>query len=186
MGDGIKDIRDRAILLIGFAGGFRRSELGVIMCADIERVRQGLIITLRRSKTDQDGIGRKIGIPYGRSRWCPVAALETWLARRASRMALCSGGSIDMAGSQPSGCRPKPSASSCASVSPPPGMIRPDIPATAYGQGWQPQPRRPEFRRGASASKPATLPTPCGRDTSVMASCSSIMPPGRSLSGSRP
>jgi integrase len=79
MGDGIKDIRDRAILLIGFAGGFRRSELAAITCEDVERVRQGLVITLPRSKTDQDGIGRKIGIPYGRSRWCPVAALERWL-----------------------------------------------------------------------------------------------------------
>jgi integrase len=79
-GDGLKDIRDRALLLIGFAGGFRRSELAAITCEDVERVRQGLVITLRRSKTDQDGIGRKIGIPYGRSRWCPVAALERWLA----------------------------------------------------------------------------------------------------------
>lgn len=79
-GDGIRDLRDRALLLIGFAGGFRRSELAAITCEDIERVRQGLVITLRRSKTDQDGLGRKIGVPYGRSKWCPVAALECWLA----------------------------------------------------------------------------------------------------------
>ena len=57
-GDGLKDIRDRALLVIGFAGGFRRSELVGLDCADIERVREGLVITLRRSKTDQDGIGR--------------------------------------------------------------------------------------------------------------------------------
>jgi integrase len=78
-GDGLKDIRDRALLLVGFAGGFRRSELAAITCADIERVRQGLVITLPRSKTDQDGIGRKVGIPHGRTRWCPVAALERWI-----------------------------------------------------------------------------------------------------------
>ena len=80
MGDGMKDTRDRALLLIGFAGGFRRSELVGLDCADIERVRQGVIITLRRSKTDQEGAGRKIGIPFGRTRHCPVLALDRWLA----------------------------------------------------------------------------------------------------------
>jgi integrase len=79
MGGSLKDARARALLLIGFAGGFRRSELVAIDCGDIERVREGLIITLRRSKTDQDGNGRKVGIPLGRSKWCPVAALECWL-----------------------------------------------------------------------------------------------------------
>ena len=79
-GRSLKDIRDRAILLLGFAGGFRRSELVALDCLDIERVRQGHVITLRRSKTDQNGAGRKIGIPHGRTRWCPVAALEDWLA----------------------------------------------------------------------------------------------------------
>ena len=57
MGDGVKDARDRALLLIGFAGGFRRSELVGLDRADIEHVRQGVIITLRRSKTDQEGAG---------------------------------------------------------------------------------------------------------------------------------
>lgn len=84
MGNSLKDIRDRALLLIGFAGGFRRSELCAIDCKSIERVRQGIVITLRRSKTDQDGIGRKIGIPFGRTRWCPVAALEHWLTAAGS------------------------------------------------------------------------------------------------------
>lgn len=81
MGDGTKDVRDRALLLVGFAGGFRRSELVGLDVADIELVRQGIIITLRQSKTDQEGAGRKIGIPYGRTRHCPVAALTDWLTR---------------------------------------------------------------------------------------------------------
>jgi integrase len=76
----VKDARDRALLLIGFAGGFRRSELVGLDFADIERVRQGLIITLRRSKTDQEGAGRKIGLPFGRTRHCPILALDNWLA----------------------------------------------------------------------------------------------------------
>jgi integrase len=60
--DGRKDLRDRALLLIGFADGLRRSELATINLVDFERVREGIILTIRWSKTDQDGVGRKIGI----------------------------------------------------------------------------------------------------------------------------
>jgi site-specific recombinase XerD len=80
MGARLKDIRDRALLLVGFAGGFRRSELVGLNCDDVVAVRQGLEITLRGSKTDQNRAGRKIGIPHGRGRWCPVAAYEQWQA----------------------------------------------------------------------------------------------------------
>lgn len=79
IGNRPKDVRDKALLLIGFAGAFRRSELVGLDVADIEHVRQGIIITLRRSKTDQTGAGRKIGIPFGRTRWCPVKHLNDWL-----------------------------------------------------------------------------------------------------------
>jgi integrase len=79
LGEGLKDHRDRA-LLIGFAGALRRSELCAIDCADIERVPQGIVITLNRSKTDQTGQGRKIGIPYARGVACPVRALDAWLS----------------------------------------------------------------------------------------------------------
>lgn len=78
LGHGIKADRDRALLLIGFAGGFRRSELVGLNVADIESVKQGIVITIIRSKTDQHGIGRKLGIPYARGRHCPVAALNQW------------------------------------------------------------------------------------------------------------
>src|SRR5208282_2115087 len=80
MGDRLKDLRDRALLLIGFAGGLRRSELAAVDLKDIERVREGIILTIRRSKTDQDGVGRKIGVPLGRTIHCPVRALEDWLS----------------------------------------------------------------------------------------------------------
>ncbi|MCC4299580.1 site-specific integrase [Aurantimonas coralicida] len=80
MGERPKDVRDRALLLIGFAGGFRRSELIGLDVADVDTVRQGLVITLRRSKTDQVGAGRKIGVPHGRTQWCPVTTLEGWLS----------------------------------------------------------------------------------------------------------
>jgi site-specific recombinase XerD len=77
---GIKGIRDKALLLLGFAGAFRRSELVGLAVADIEHTKQGLIIQLIRSKTDQEGRGRKVAIPFGRGVVCPVLALQEWLA----------------------------------------------------------------------------------------------------------
>lgn len=79
LGDGVRDARDRALLMIGFAGGFRRSELVGLDVADIRHVREGIILTIRRSKTDQAGVGREIGIPFARGRFCPVKSLEAWL-----------------------------------------------------------------------------------------------------------
>ena len=76
---GAKGVRDKALLLIGFAGAFRRSELVSLTMADIEQAKQGLIVHLRRSKTDQDGRGRKIAIPFARGAVCPVLALHEWL-----------------------------------------------------------------------------------------------------------
>jgi integrase len=57
--------RDRALLLIGFAGAFRRSELVALDVEDIEEIPEGLRITIRRSKTDQEGHGDVIAIPRG-------------------------------------------------------------------------------------------------------------------------
>ncbi len=71
-------IRDRALLLIGFAGAFRRSELVALNFEDIEVREDGLKVSIRRSKTDQDGAGQIIGIAYG-SKLCPVRALKEWL-----------------------------------------------------------------------------------------------------------
>ena len=78
MGERPIDIRDKALLLIGFAGAFRRSELVGFDCGDVEPVGRGIILHLRRSKTDQTGQGRKIAIPHGRTRWCPVRHLTDW------------------------------------------------------------------------------------------------------------
>jgi integrase len=79
-GEGMKNVRDRALLLIGFAGALRCSELVALDVADIEHVRRGLMLHIRRSKTDQNGQGHKIAVPYGRTRYCPVLALDAWLA----------------------------------------------------------------------------------------------------------
>lgn len=77
---GTKGTRDRALLLIGFAGAFRRSELVSLTVGDIEQAQQGLIVTLQRSKTDQEGRGRKVAIPFARGAVCPVLALQQWIA----------------------------------------------------------------------------------------------------------
>jgi len=74
-------LRDRAVLLLGFAGAFRRFELVSLDVADLEFSQAGLVVTLRKSKTDQEGKRRRIGIPYGSSEaTCPVRSLQVWLA----------------------------------------------------------------------------------------------------------
>ncbi|MEY9428985.1 integrase [Bradyrhizobium ottawaense] len=75
-----KDLRDRALLLVGWAGPLRRSELVNLDSDHVEHVRQGIILHIQNSKTDQEARGQKVGIPFARGRWCPVAALEAWLA----------------------------------------------------------------------------------------------------------
>jgi len=74
----LADMRDRALLLLGFAGAFRRSELVALDCEDIEETTDGLRVTIRRGKTDQEAAGAIIGIPRGAIA-CPVAALRAWL-----------------------------------------------------------------------------------------------------------
>jgi integrase len=77
---GLLGARDRALLLVGFAGGFRRSELAALDVADVAFVRDGAEVTIRRSKTDQEGHGRKLPICYGGNpATCPVRALQAWL-----------------------------------------------------------------------------------------------------------
>lgn len=80
LGQSTKDIRDAAILLIGFAGAFRRSELVAIDCTDVDFRETGAAVILRRSKTDQAGQGRRVSISRVHGLMCPVAALERWLS----------------------------------------------------------------------------------------------------------
>jgi integrase len=72
--------RDRALILLGYAGAMRRSELVGLDVADLEEADDGLVVLIRRSKTDQAGAGRRIGIPSGEhAGTCPVAAVRAWL-----------------------------------------------------------------------------------------------------------
>ena len=72
-------IRDRALLALGFAGAFRRSELVALDMADLAEVADGLRVVIRRSKTDQEGAGQEIAIPRGHH-IRPVETLQAWLA----------------------------------------------------------------------------------------------------------
>ncbi len=72
--------RNRCLLLLGFSGAFRRSELVALNTTDFEVTADGLVIAIRRGQTDQVGEGRVIGIPYGTGITCPVRALQDWLA----------------------------------------------------------------------------------------------------------
>ena len=74
----VTTLRDRALLLLGFAGAFRRSELVALDVADVEQVAEGLRVTIRHGKTDQEGLGAVIAIVRGEIA-CPVAALLDWL-----------------------------------------------------------------------------------------------------------
>ncbi len=79
-GDDRKGLRDRALILVGYAGAMRRSELVALDVTDLRETNEGLEIVIRRSKTDQVGEGRTIGICYGSDpKSCPVRAMRAWL-----------------------------------------------------------------------------------------------------------
>ena len=76
----IKKLRNRTLILIGFGGGFRRTELISINHEDLDFVEEGVKITLKRSKTDQFGEGMIKGLPYfTNEKYCPVTSLKNWI-----------------------------------------------------------------------------------------------------------
>jgi site-specific recombinase XerD len=76
--DRLDGLRDRALLLLGFAGGFRRSQLVALDLADLEETDGGLRVRIRRGGTDP-AAGREVGIPFGRHpETCPVRAVRAW------------------------------------------------------------------------------------------------------------
>lgn len=77
----LSGLRDRAVLLLGFMGAFRRSELSGLNAEDVAFFPQGLVVTITHSKTDQESQGQQVGIPYlPDSPLCPVRALKSWLS----------------------------------------------------------------------------------------------------------
>jgi integrase len=77
----VRGLRDRALLLIGWAAALRRSELAALGVSDLRFEPDGLIIELRRSKTDQEAVGEAVAVPFGAElETCPVRAVRAWLA----------------------------------------------------------------------------------------------------------
>ena len=73
-------LRDRSIILLGFSGGFRRSEIVSLNYDDLDFVTEGLKIYIKRSKTDQFGEGSLKGLPYfDNKKYCPVLSLKNWI-----------------------------------------------------------------------------------------------------------
>tara|TARA_B100000579_G_C22666320_1_gene773407 strand:+ start:34 stop:939 length:906 start_codon:yes stop_codon:yes gene_type:complete len=80
-------IRDKALILVGFSGGFRRSELVNIDYDDVEFVTEGVKILIKRSKTDQSGEGSVKAIPYfDNQEFCPVVALKNYIEKKFSKV----------------------------------------------------------------------------------------------------
>ena len=76
----IQKLRNKTLILVGFSGGFRRTELVSIDYEDLDFVEEGVKITLRRSKTDQFGEGQLKGLPYfTNEKYCPVTNLKNWI-----------------------------------------------------------------------------------------------------------
>jgi len=79
LGGDLSGVRDRALLLVGWCAGLRRSEIAGLVWSDLADDPDGLVLTLRRSKTDQEGAGRQVGIArQANPARCPVVALEQW------------------------------------------------------------------------------------------------------------
>jgi len=79
--DGTKGDRDRALLLVGWWGALRRSELSALVVGDVTDDPRGLLVNLKRSKTDQEGKGRTVPLHYHPGSACPVLAARSWMQR---------------------------------------------------------------------------------------------------------
>lgn len=78
--DSLLGVRNRALLVLGFAGAFRRSELVALDVDDVTETDDGLVVRIRRSKTDQEAEGARLGVPWGSDpSTCPVRAVRAWL-----------------------------------------------------------------------------------------------------------
>lgn len=77
--DTFDGLRNRALLLVGFAGAFRRSELVALTASDLRWTDEGVVVTVQRSKTDQRGEGKAKAIPFVADGLCAATALKAWI-----------------------------------------------------------------------------------------------------------
>jgi integrase len=77
----LRGLRDRALMLVGWTAALRRSELVALEVGDLSFEPEGVVLTIRRSKTDREGAGAPVPVPFGgEEATCPVGALRSWLA----------------------------------------------------------------------------------------------------------
>ena len=77
--DSLKSNRDKALVLVGYAGALRRSEIAAIQFEDLRFEPEGVVIFIPQSKTDTDKSGDLVAIPYGSNSYCPVRSLQAWI-----------------------------------------------------------------------------------------------------------
>ena len=144
-------VHDRALLLVGFAGALRRSELVALDVGDVDWTADGLVVTIRRSRTDQEGAGATLGIPYGRRpETCPVRRLRAW----PDRARLGAGPifrPVDRHGRVlPRRLTDRAVALAVKRAASGPGRTRPATPATRCAPAWPPPRRWPAPRSATS------------------------------------
>jgi integrase len=172
--------RDRALLLLGFAGALRRSELVGLDVVDVTEGADGLTVRLRRSKTDQEGAGRTVGIPYGSNAvTCPVRAWLAWLVvsgitegavfRPADRHGHI--GAIRLTAQAVALVLKRRAARA--------GLDPDEVPVTRCGPVLRPRPLLPESPSASSPSRRATRARRCFAATSGRTPCSVRTPPAR-------
>jgi len=135
-------LRDRALILIGFAGAFRRSELCAMTVSDLCFSASGLVITLPRSKADQVQAGEKVAIVFGEHKdTCPIRALRRWLkAANVTQGSVFRG--VDRHGHVAStGLHRDSIAAIFKTAALRAGMNATNIAGTAFALGWQPRRR---------------------------------------------
>ena len=157
--------RDTALILLGFASALRRSELAGLQLDDIEPKPEGLLIRVRKSKTDPEARGQLVGVAHGsHAETDPVSALDAWLERRGTDPGpLFLGFRYDCIGTSPSPAAAWPA---CSRNAPPQRASRPSGSAvTRCAPGTPPPPPWPASDSTASPPRPATPASPPSSST---------------------
>ena len=164
--------RDKAILLVGFCGAFRRSDLVNLDIEDLAKADEGLVLMVRKGKTDQKREGRKIGIPYGKDPLtCPVRALCEWIAEAQITSGPLFAPSRSSAGRGPRASVIASSPRSSKSTASELGNEFRCFQATRFGPALPPPRRSRGLPRGQSRSRRAMPASMCFDATSARRKC---------------
>ena len=183
--DDLRGRRDRALLLVGFAGALRRAELAAIRVEHLEPRERGLRLTLPRSKGERDGKAVTVALPYGTTALCPVRALRGWLEaagiaegpvfrRIWTHPPAARGGKAPCPAPSSAASRSIPAASPASSRRAPqrPASTAPPSAATASNAAPSPPGWSAASTRPGSSNSAGTRATPCSTSISSSATCS--------------